>query len=289
VPNKDLKNITTVCAMSVYSEDRLDWVKQAVESIIKQTVPPTHFVIAIDGPVSSQIQSYLAQVEQSSLSVNLLPFKENCGLAATLNKIIEFILPLEPKYVFRMDADDIAVPKRFEWQLHFMEGRPKVDVLGGSVDEINEHGEIIGHRNLPKTHKRIWQLMSKRCPINHPTVVIRTQMLDKGLRYCEQAGTAEDYYLWVDLAAKGAKFANLGRTLLLYRRCDGFLERRGAQKALYEFKARCHAINTLNRYSFGNYIYAYGVFLLRFMPSRVLKLAYKVDRLWLTFSLRKGG
>ena len=67
----------------------------------------------------------------------------------------------------------------------------------------------------------------------------------------------------------------------LLRRVNDFYKRRGLTKSLNEFKARFIAMRKLHRYSVFNTVYALAVLGLRLMPARVVKWAYKFDRILL--------
>ena len=43
-----------------------------------------------------------------------------------------------------MDADDIALPDRFEKQIAYLEAHPEVDMVGGAINEIDENGNNRG-------------------------------------------------------------------------------------------------------------------------------------------------
>ena len=49
----DLPKFSVV--MSIYSGDIPEQVSQAIESILKQTLPPNEFIIVIDGPISEAL------------------------------------------------------------------------------------------------------------------------------------------------------------------------------------------------------------------------------------------
>jgi glycosyltransferase involved in cell wall biosynthesis len=270
--------VSSVCGMSVYKNDRAEWVKQAVESVLNQTLPPDLYVIVLDGNVSDDISIYLTQVEKAHANVALVHGIKNQGLSVCMNYIIDMTLPLKPKYFFRMDADDICVLHRFEKQIDLLDKNHGVDVLGSALWEVDEQGNRAGIRRLPLTHSKLLSSFSRRCPINHPTVVIRYDVFERGHRYMPNILNTQDYFLWIALAKDGCKFANVKEPLLHFRRINGFYKRRGRGKSVNEFKARLLAMELLSQRSLQNYSYALLVLSLRMMPAWGIKLAYKVDR-----------
>ncbi|WP_165734666.1 glycosyltransferase [Pseudoalteromonas sp. C8] len=276
--NPIASDVSVVCGMSVYINDRLEWVKQAVESVLNQTMPPDLFMIVIDGKVSDDISIYLKHAEKAHANLALVHGIKNQGLSVCMNHIIDFTLPLKPKYFFRMDADDICVLHRFEKQINLLEKHNDVDVLGSALWEVDEQGNKAGIRRLPLSHSKLLLAFSRRCPINHPTVAIRYSVFERGHRYLEAMRNTQDYFLWITLANDGCKFANVKEPLLHFRRINGFYKRRGRGKSANEFKARLLAMDLLSQKSIKNYCYALFVLALRMMPSEIIKLAYKADR-----------
>lgn len=275
------KQVKSVCGMSVYENDRLSWLKQSVDSILNQSVPPCLFVIAIDGIVDDDISKYLSSIESKNSFVVLFHLQSNSGLSTCMNLIIDWVTQFQPKYFFRMDADDISLPHRFQKQIKLLDDHPKVDILGSALREINEKSKVVGVRVLPLKHSALIRSLSRRCPINHPTVAFRFRIFEDGYRYREDKLNTQDYFFWITLAKAGFHFANVREPLLLFRRVNGFYKRRGFNKSINEFRARLFAMEQLNQHKIKNYCYAFLILGLRMMPSFILKAAYKADRLFL--------
>ena len=266
--------------MAVYLEDRFEWIEQAINSVLQQTYQNFVYVIVIDGEISDKIYTYLCDVCRQNKQMILVLNRNNSGLSSCMNFIVDWVLAehSETKFFFRMDADDISEENRFSSQVQYLENHLDVSILGCALKEINEIGDVVGKRKLPVQHSDIVKFLPKRCSINHPTVAIRFNVFKDGFRYNEALRNTQDYFLWIELAAAGYKFANLGGKLLQFRRVNDFYKRRGLAKSFNEFKARFYAMNVLKRYTIGNIVYAFSVLLLRLMPSKVVKLAYKLDR-----------
>jgi glycosyltransferase involved in cell wall biosynthesis len=204
-----------------------------------------------------------------------------------MNSVIEYSLEFEPKYFFRMDADDVCFRGRLARQVQFLRQNDHVDVVGSSVVEIDETGRGVGRRTVPTTHHEIMRMMPKRCLINHPTVAMRYSIFKKGCRYRSDLRNTQDYFLWVDLAVEGYTFANINKPLLKFRRTKGFFKRRGRGKSINEFRARWYAMRSLKRVSLGNLYYAVTVLCARMLPNKVLKALYRIDRLVLHLWARR--
>ncbi|GBL04156.1 glycosyltransferase [Glaciecola sp. KUL10] len=270
-----------IVAMAVYRADKELWLEQAIQSILDQSYTGFVFAIVIDGPVSNDLREIVTRFAKLDKRIMVVECVENQGLSRAMNFVIDWSLASSPVYFFRMDADDISEPERFQTQIEFLEAHPHIDVLGSALCEINEAGRIVGARTLPVSDKAIKRMLPKRCSLNHPTVVLRFNVFKHGFRYSEHLLNTQDYFLWSELASAGFKFTNLTSALLKFRRVDDFYKRRGFSKSVNEFKARIYAMRLLKRTRVRYLIYAVSVLCLRLMPSFVVKFAYKIDRFFL--------
>lgn len=264
--------------MGVYRGDNLVWVQQAIQSILSQTYSAFVFVIIIDGEIPISLRHALTNAAKQDNRIVLAQNLNNIGLAASMNAIIEWVLPYSPQYFVRMDADDIAMPSRLEKQIHYLEQHQHVAVLGSGLVEIDEDGNKIGTRKMPASHKQILKMLPRRCAMNHPTVTMRFDIFRDGYRYDASSRNTEDYFLWITLAHDGYVFRNLKDELLEFRRGSHFYQRRGFSKSTNEFRARWRAMRKLNGLTLHNLVYASFVLVLRMMPASIVKMAYDIDR-----------
>ncbi|MFC3121930.1 glycosyltransferase [Agaribacter flavus] len=274
-------NTDCVIAMALYSEDRAEWLRDAIRSILSQSFNDFVFIIVIDGPVSVDLKNALFTEVGDDERVGVFEFSENRGLSAAMNYAIEWSEFLTPKFFFRMDADDISHQQRLQEQIDFLKKHHNVDVLGSSLYEIDELSRQVGKRVLPHKHEKIKKMIFTRCPLNHPTVCIRYNVFKSGFRYDESLKNTQDYFLWINLMQAGFKFANLKEPLLHFRRVNNFYKRRGFNKSLNEFRARRLAMKKLNKYRFRYAFYAVSVLIVRMMPPPIIRFAYAIDRLLL--------
>lgn len=268
----------SVVAMAVYHGDRADWVSHAIDSILDQSYSDFIFFIAIDGDICHDLMSTLNFYAQADERIILTKSSVNLGLSTCINYIVDIASQISPQFFFRMDADDVSCPNRLQKQVDYLRKNPMVSVLGSSLTEIDENDVVVGHRKLPETHQEIVEMLPKRCPINHPTVVFRFDVFRRGFRYQDSLRNTQDYFMWIDLVKSDLQFANLPEELLQFRRVNDFYKRRGFSKSINEFRARFYAMKTLRQRNIPNLGYAGAVFFLRLLPSRLVKLAYRLDR-----------
>ena len=107
--------------MSIYRNDRIDFVKLAVESILNQTYKDFDYYIQYDGPVDAEVDAYLSGIKDER--VRILRRAENKGLAQSLNDLLNIVMPMGYEFIARMDADDISEVNRFEKQIEYFESQ----------------------------------------------------------------------------------------------------------------------------------------------------------------------
>ena len=218
--------------MSVYKGEKVAFFKQALDSILCQTVPPEQIVLVRDGCVYAELQDAIDEYVGAHPDVfTYLPLEQNGGLGNALRYGLAYC---RNELVGRMDTDDISVPDRFERQLDFMESNPDVDIVGGNISEFQTvPSEVTGYRILPQTHEEIAKYIIKRSPFNHPTVMFRKAAIERVNSY-ESFYLFEDWYLWIKLYLSGAKLANMD-AILVNMRCLGMASRRGGMKYYRSF------------------------------------------------------
>ena len=118
-------------------------------------------------------------------------------------------------FVARQDHDDIPEPNRLTAQLRFLVDHPDVVAVGSWATVIDEHGVEQGIREVPTGTAALNGLRWKTVLI-HPSVMFRLAVVREVGCYNTGATNAEDYELWLRLAAAG-RIDNVREPLLRYR------------------------------------------------------------------------
>jgi glycosyltransferase involved in cell wall biosynthesis len=182
----------------------------AITSILTQSERDFNFLIIDDG---SDDESLEIAGRLADRRVEIIQDGQHLGLAARLNWGLDHA---HTRFVARMDADDIAAPRRLSRQLAFMEANPQVGICGSWYIQMEAGLPPAGIR-LPLDHASLRALTLFASPFAHSTVMFDLQHLDAaGLRYAESATHAEDYDLW-ERACTKTVFANIPEYLLCYR------------------------------------------------------------------------
>ncbi|MBQ0654065.1 glycosyltransferase [Proteus mirabilis] len=275
-----MENITTEIAiiMSVYKNDKLLYIQQAVESILNQKNVNYLFFMHLDGKVNSVVMDYLNKLQHSNkiiLSQSIL----NNGLSNSLNYLIDKVLIIPNiKYIARMDSDDISLPERLSKQVRFLENHPNIDVLGTACKEFGSSFSL-EKKFLPSHHDDLVKYSICRCPFIHPTVMFRRKVFDDGNRYPTHTTFTEDMAFWLELIYKGYKLHNLPDVLLQYRLEDNTMHRRkGLSKAKSEFSLRMGYMFLLNQVSLKNILLISSRYIFHLLPPSIMSKAYKYLR-----------
>lgn len=260
--------------MSVYKNDKKEFLKLAIDSVINQTIKPNEIVLVEDGPVPDEIEQLIKEYEKNYNIFKIVRNKENAGLGNALKIGLQ-----ECRYnlVARMDSDDISVPDRFEKQLKEFEKDKELSIVGGFIEEfIDDTSNIVGIRDVPLEDKDIKQYIKSRCPLNHMTVMFKKEEVLKVGNYIEWHYN-EDYYLWLRMYLANCKFKNLSYTLVKVRVGNEMYKRRGG---LEYFKSEA----SLQKFMLKNKIISFPKFiynvLLRLilqvlMPNKLRALIFK--------------
>lgn len=193
--------------MSVHNG--MPFLKEAVESIIRQKFKDLEFIIVDDASADNSWE-YLKNLRDKR--IKLMKNKKNLGLATSLNIALK---KTRGTYIARMDADDISKSERLNTQLKFMKQNPQVDICGSFASVIDENGKIIGKVKKPITDNRIKKELYWLTPLLHPTWLAKKEVFTKLNGYDENWDYVEDFEFLT--RAKEFKMANVPKYLLLYR------------------------------------------------------------------------
>jgi glycosyltransferase involved in cell wall biosynthesis len=171
--------------------------------------------------------------------------------------------------IARFDSDDICNLDRLYRQITFMKNNQEIDVLGGNIEVINSNDEYLYLRKYPMNHKKITRSMHIICPIAHPTVVYKKEIIENNGCYDSNFKYAEDIDLWLRLQSAGVKFANLNLPLIKYRQ-DTLVRNKDHYK--YFLKARIRNFNL--RYIPFNIIGIILLLIIIYTPDSILNLYY---------------
>lgn len=184
------------------------WLAETLDGLLAQTHRNWRLVAVVHGEAAELSTLITSKVPDAVL----VPIGDKARLQDLLNAGLD---ACTADYVARQDHDDIPEPTRLAEQLAFLRSNPRVLAVGSAATEIDEQGKELGPRLVPDG-PGVLKGLRWRSQLIHPSVMFRrTAVLDAG-GYDQGATNAEDYELWLRLAARG-ELDNLSRPLLRYR------------------------------------------------------------------------
>ncbi len=207
-----LKAPSVTVFMPVYNGE--NYLKEAIESILRQTFSDFEFLIIDDGSVDKSVAIIQSIPDER---IRFIQNERNMGLPFTRNK--GFTLA-KGEYIAFIDSDDTSAPDRLEKQVNFMEAHPQVGICGSWVQDVDAQGTILPGkvRRYPTEDEKIRRMLLWSPPLWNPSLILRKQVIiEHNLFHDPQYLIGEDYDLWVR-ASRVAKLANIPEYLHYYRR-----------------------------------------------------------------------
>ena len=198
-----------------------DHLKEAINSVLQQSFKDFELLIIDDGSTDGT-SGIVANIRDDRL--RSIRHEVNRGLISRLNEGLDEAVG---RYIARMDADDLCHRERLDRQFHFLESHPEVGVLGTAVRIINGEGRGNVVYEYPEEHEVIEWVLPFVCPLAHPSIMMRRDLVRSAGGYAASAVHAEDYDLWERLVPL-TRFANLQLPLLDLRKHSASVTARNA-------------------------------------------------------------
>lgn len=190
--------------------------KDSIKSVLSQDYKNIELVIVDDASTNIDTLKVLDKVRDNNRVV-IIKNVENKGLTKSLNI---GLAKCRGKYVARLDSDDMAYPNRIAIEKKFLDKYTNYDIVCSYATYIgrkpkNFHKHVNYMSNPEKFNLKM--LFMNVGPI-HSTVMIRKKFLENNsVEYDERFYRSQDYKLWLDCLACGAKFAWLQTESTIYR------------------------------------------------------------------------
>lgn len=221
--------------MSVYAKERPEWLRDALHSLVEQTLLPDEIVCVKDGPLPDELENALQDfLREQPQRVRIVALPKNVGLGLALRRGME---ECRQDIIARMDSDDISLRDRFEVEFGFLSRNPDIDVVSSWVGvfwaDANSPTYI---RRGPTDHDSISRLARFRFPMNHPASMFRRNAVLSAGGYTDFRGI-EDYHLWARLLMNGSRMACIPEVLYMLREGNELVNRRsGFRHARMQFR-----------------------------------------------------
>lgn len=256
--------------MSLYIKERPEYLRESLDSVFNQSLPPDEVVMVLDGPITEDLQKVVNEYSTKYPQMKIVPLSKNQGLGGALNEGLKYC---SHELIMRMDTDDIAKPNRFEKQVRFMKENPEVAVCSSWVDEFIDNREnVVSIKKLPESHEELYEFGKTRCPACHPAVVFRKSAALKANGY---GPFPEDYYLWGKMMMNGEKFHTIQESLVWFRSSSDVYKRRGGWKYFVAIMNVSKELHRIGYISVADYLKVLAMrSVLCLTPNRIRGLLY---------------
>ncbi|MBO4865585.1 MAG: glycosyltransferase [Ruminococcus sp.] len=201
--------------MSVYDQELPENLNQSLESMLKQSYPPSDFVLVCDGKLTNALDVIVKSFQNEYKDIfRIVRIDENVGAGKAVNKGIK---ACRYEYIVRMDSDDVSLRGRCMKEMFLFAVKPELDIVGSFVEEFDDlTDKTLTLKRVPLEQKEILSYSKQRNPFNRQTVAFRKSKALKVGGYSDLK-LCEDYDFAVRMLADGAKGQNIPEVLVRYR------------------------------------------------------------------------
>ena len=194
----------------------MPFVEQTVVSIIAQTFTDWEFII-VDNASTDDSVEVVERIAKADSRIRVIRNERDLGMSGGLNRGLEFC---RGAWIARMDADDVALPNRFERQLDFLESNSDVRVTSCLAYYIDANGKRSGKTFHDLTSRDAYTRYMREglaMGILHSGAIIDRQLLVEVGGYRQEYFPANDTDLWGRLADREALILVQPEYLMEYR------------------------------------------------------------------------
>ncbi len=221
----DKKPLVSVI-MATYNEP-VSYITAAIESICHQTYPYLELLVIDDSTKEETIKA-INELAAKDSRIKVIRQKKRMGFVRALNI---GLTQAKGSFIARIDGDDIACEDRIAKQVDYFRLHPKVDILGGAMNIIDEKGTVTAIRKYPQKGFRLHLWTIFRNPLGHPSVMMKSDIPRNGFLYDESMGHGcEDLEMWFLLRNYGFCIHNMQDILINYRIYTNMAQKRKRDK-----------------------------------------------------------
>ena len=186
--------------------------RSSVQSLLEQTFTDWEAIIVDDGSTDNTL-AVLRELERLDPRIHVY-VQTNQRQGAARNKGLSLS---RGRYIAFLDADDIALPERFQRQVAYLDENPEVTVLGtGRIDFDAATGIELGTFIHPEMHEALSAHIFTQCPFSTSSVMARAQFFHQR-QFDPTMPPCEDHDLWLrSYRDPGVCYHNLQEPLVRY-------------------------------------------------------------------------
>lgn len=201
------------CVVAAYNAQAT--VEAAIESVLNQGV--TRAVVVDDGSTDGTADA----VRRYGGDVRLIQ-QANGGPGAARNR---GVAESDTEWIAFLDADDRWLPGHLEQWVQARQEHPDAAVFYSGAILTDSEGRIVGRQAGHRiVRDPFFDLLESNWVLTHGIFFRRSDFLDLG-GFDVSHRHAEDWDLWIRLAARGGRWVRLPKDLIEYRQGEGSLSR----------------------------------------------------------------
>jgi glycosyltransferase involved in cell wall biosynthesis len=185
-------------------------IKETVESVLQQTYKDFEIIVINDGSQDDTL-AIINSIQDRRIKVFSYP---NAGLSASRNRGFAKACG---KFIAFLDADDLWTNDKLESHLRALQQNPQAAVAYSWTDHIDERGQFLRPASYTSFNGNIYERLLignfLSCGSNN---LIRRQAIERVGGFDESLNSAEDWDMWLRLAAK-YEFVVVPHPQVLYR------------------------------------------------------------------------
>ncbi len=203
--------VLVTVVMPAYNGER--YIKEAINSILVQTHTNFELIIVEDNSTDNTLW-VIEEIKDSR--IRLFKNSENRGIAYSTNFGIE---RSRGKYIALLDDDDIALKRRLEWQVEFLEEHNDIDILGGRSVFIDKDGSFIRYAKEPiynPAYIKANLLFYNKKFANGTAMIRKSFIVENHLAYRDNCLGMQDYKFYIE-SSKVGKITSIDNLIHLKR------------------------------------------------------------------------
>lgn len=199
----------------VLAWDSGDYLREAVGSLLDQTMPDLEIVLVDNGSTDGCVERL--QAARPDPRIRVFRQERNLGMAGGTNFAIEHC---RSPWIAILDGDDRSHPLRLELALRAAEACPELDVIATGSVRVDETGRRQEPYQVWHEPHEIAAYVRYHMPVSHPALQARREVY-ACVRYREEAAMCADYDWISRVIDAGYRVGSVSLPLHEYRRHGG--------------------------------------------------------------------
>jgi alpha-1,3-rhamnosyltransferase len=210
-----MTNELPLVSVLIPAYNHMSYVRQSIESVLKQTYSNIELIVIDDGSTDSSrqiIEEVLCECGNSFLFIT----RPNKGLLKTFEEGFSY---MHGEYICFLASDDYWDPAKIKYQVSVMQQDPNIAICFTNYYNIDRESKIINEVK-PLNYKKKYTFIDVLYDIEFPPAsmmmrkksLINNQIFDYDVVSC-----VEDLYLWLYILQQGGYAIVINKTLAYYR------------------------------------------------------------------------